>query len=240
MKTNFTTAAALCLGLMVAACGGNASQNAENVENAEKVNTEKVKKLLKDLSYDEKGTEEAANMCLEEGFKIDAEFADWKPSYEIITDKTGFHGDATLVSYTAIAVYPKAGEGDAMKVTDEEIHEVVRKVYTATAAVAEGGINIYGFEKFDNKEEAEKEFPLDELVAQTGIFADYAWRFKQDGKIRGARVEIKNVYQGKENAIRIEIYTTALQKSFNSTMNDVDKALDDPNVKKVFDKAVKD
>ena len=127
----------------------------------------------------------------------------------------------------------------------------VTKVYEATAKTADGGKNVYGFIAKGTPEEAASEKTLEAVLDEgkpTKIFGieiymgAYSWNFIKDGVYY--MVDVKQLEKKRDGdefpyAART-IIGKGLQKNMNETMEDLEKALDDPEVQKQLEKAAKE
>ena len=229
MKRHLLILAGIATALMMVSCkGGNksAAEGAEEtVEEATEFNGEMFSK-------------EAVQFYVK-NFKL--KFKDIEADYAYDdSNKYNFAGEARQIA----AGFP-VKEGESF--TDEQYNAFVTKIYNATKAVADNGICVNGFEKKDNKDEAMAEYTLEEALAGTTVFGiridDASWAFLLDGKFNVASVSKLSA----GNGCMVKIYE-GLQKSFNETMEDAEKVLEeidkDPAkkaaVEKEVDKALKE
>ena len=116
-----------------------------------------------------------------------------------------------------------------------------------TQKVADNGINVYGFEDKSDREEALSEKDLDKMIADnsgTKIFGveiyvgDYSWSVLKDGVLHRCDVSLLEKNDTKLG-YSVKMYK-GLQKSFDDTLKEAEKMLEDPNVQKQVEKALKD
>ena len=125
-----------------------------------------------------------------------------------------------------------------------EQRNVIAAFYNVTKKVSDNGINIYGFEKRSNKDEANKELTIDELIAagDKGIIylGMYDWGFLKNGRMLHVYMQLDELGKDadKKYYARVQI-APGLEKSFDETMKDAEKALEDPEVQKAIKEYVK-
>ena len=230
----------MCLaGLAVCAgCGNKGGKKADSKDG--KVDVEKVAdKLMKEAFEGEKYSKEAAEFYFKknEGIKL----SDLAPDYKLNeTSKYTYYGDERDV----LANF-KIQEGDTY--TKEQHEANVRRIYALTKKVADNGINVYGFEEKSNKDEAMAEKDLEQMMkdnAGTSIFGveiyigSYGWSFLRNGDLHRCEISLLEKDDVKLG-YSVKMYK-GLQKSLNETMEEAEKALEDPEVQKQFEKALKD
>lgn len=226
------------------ACGGKGGKKAAN--NDGEIDLGKVVENLEKDTFDgDKNTQEAAAFWFKKRFGISA--ADLKPDFALNGGKPGkydFLGEKISSCYMTFVAK------DSTLVRDEYI-EYVKKVYAATKKAADGGINVYGFMAKDKPEEAAAEKTLETVLDEgkpSKIFGfeiymgTYSWNFIKDGVYYMVDVkQAEKKVDGEDHpyAARVTI-GQGLQKSFNESMADAEKALSDPEVQKQMEKALKD
>ena len=225
----------------------------KNVTEDGKIDIEKVadKVMQKEFSG-EKYSKEAAVYFFKEGFGIN--FDELKPDYPLNEEsKYTYSGEKNQYSgnIEALANFKIA---DDTKYSKEDHENNVRKIYALTKAVSDNGINMYGFEEKNTKEEAFAEKDLEKMI-QDGkgssfmglelYIGSYGWAFLKDGKLYHCEVSLlENKKEQDEHGnnrktgYAVKIYK-ALDKSFDDTMQDLDKALEDPEVQKQVKEALK-
>ncbi len=226
------------------ACGNKAGKKAASDDG--EVDLGKVVENIENATFNgEKNTKEAAAFYFKKNFGLN--FNDLKPDFALQGGDPGkydFLGEEISSSYITFVAK------DSTLVRDDYI-EYVKKVYAATQKVADGGINVYGFMAKDKPEEAAAEKTLETVIDEgkpSKIFGfeiymgTYGWNFIKDGvyyMLDVKQLEKKVDGEDKPYAARV-IIGKGLQKSFNESMADVEKALDDPEVQKQMEKALKD
>ncbi|MBR5176471.1 MAG: hypothetical protein IKW89_11160 [Bacteroidales bacterium] len=234
----FTVIGVACALAMVS-CGGKGSKKAEDSGDG-KVDLEKVaEKMIKDAFEGEKYSKEAAEFYFKknEGIKL----SDLAPDYKLNeTSKYTYYGD----EHDVLANF-KIQDGDTY--TKEQHIENVRRVYALTKKVADNGINVYGFEDKSNKDEAYAEKDLEKMIQDgngtkvLGIeiyLGSYGWSFLKDGVLHRCEVDLLEKNDTKLG-YSVKMYK-GLQKSLDETMKEAEKALEDPEVQKQLEKALKD
>ena len=228
MKYKFLLVTTLTMLLM--SCGGNASSDkVDIVEAAEKIAEKEFKA--------ERKSKAAAEHYLKE--MVGIELNDLLPDYpyDCTPEEKWFSGEQRNV---IAAFYKKNGE----ELSRDEYKAYVKKVYDVTKKVSDNGINIYGFEKISNKDEANKELTIDELIAagDKGIIylGMYDWGFLKNGRMLHVYMQLDELGKDadKKYYARVQI-APGLEKSFDETMKDAEKALEDPEVQKAIKEYVK-
>lgn len=222
----------LC-AVMLFSCGNNT-----NKETTEKIDAQEVvEKLIETGAFGE-WSDDAADAALE---ALGLGLKEIRPDFEILeadSIKTN-HGTVYRGTNEAVSVFIKK---DMSPATTDDLQTYVRKLYGLTQKIADDGRVIYGFEMKDNAEEANAEWTLDEILAQKGLFGfpkeDYAWAYKKDGQIKRVDVKLLNANQNFPERLQVEFHN-ALQKSFNETMEEAEKALDQLD-EEDFKKAIKE
>ena len=198
-----------------------------------------AKNLEKEAFECEKYSKEAAEFYFKknEGIKL----SDLAPDYKLNeTSKYTYYGD----EHDALANF-KIQDGDTY--TKEQHIENVRRVYAVTKKVADNGINVYGFEDKSNKDEAYAEKDLEKMIEDgngtkvLGIeiyLGDYGWSFLKDGVLHRCEIDLLEKNDVKLG-YAVKMYK-GLQKSLDETMKEAEKALEDPEVQKQLEKALKD
>ena len=228
LTLSFVAALTLCTS-----CGNKSKKD-------DKVDLDKVaEKMMKEAFEGESYSKEAAEFYFKknEGIKL----SDLAPEYDLDeTSKYTYYGDERDV----LANF-KIAEGGTY--TKEQHIENVRRIYALTQKVADNGINVYGFEDKSDREEALSEKDLDKMIADnsgTKIFGveiyvgDYSWSFLTDGVLHRCEVSLLEKNDTKLG-YSVKMYK-GLQKSFDDTVKEAEKMLEDPDVQKQVEKALKD
>ena len=230
----------MCLaGLAVCAgCGNKGGKKADGKDG--KVDMEKVAdNLMKEAFEGEKYSKEAAEFYFKknEGIKL----SDLAPDSKLNeTSKYTYYGD----EHDVLANF-KIQEGDTY--TKDQHEANVRRIYALTKKVADNGINVYGFEEKSDKDEAMAEKDLEQMMkdnAGSKIFGveiyigSYGWSFLRNGDLHRCEISLLEKDDVKLG-YSVKMYK-GLQKSFDETMKDAEKALEDPEVQKQLEKALKD
>lgn len=230
----------MCVAGLVfcAGCGNKGGKKADAKDG--KVDLEKVAdNLVKEALEGDKYSKEAAEYYFKknEGIK----FSDLAPDYKLNeTSKYTYYGD----EHDALANF-KIQDGDTY--TKEQHEDNVRRIYALTKKVADNGINVYGFEDKSDKAEAMAEKDLEQMIkdnAGAKIFGieiyvgSYGWSFLKDGELHRCEISLLEKDDVKLG-YSVKMYK-GLQKSLDETMKDAEKALEDPEVQKQLEKALKD
>ncbi|MBR5042515.1 MAG: hypothetical protein IKX67_04685 [Bacteroidales bacterium] len=236
-KTVFALICVACVTLC--ACGNQGGKKAAKGDEG-KVDLEKVAdKMMKEAFEGEKYSKEAAEYYFlkNEGIKL----SDLAPDYKLNeTSKYTYYGDER----DALANF-KIQDGDTY--TKEQHIENVRRIYAVTKKVADNGINVYGFEDKSDKEEAMAEKDLEKMIQDNmgtkilGIeiyVGSYGWSFLKDGVLHRCEISLLEKDDTKLG-YSVKMYK-GLQKSFDETLSDAEKMLEDPEVQKQVEKALKD
>ena len=227
--------------VLFAGCGNNSgNKSGKSNDNDGKVDIEKVAKNLEQKAFEgESYSKEAAEYYFKknEGIKL----SDLAPDYELNeTSKYTYYGDERDV----LANFKIADGGSYTK---EQHENNVRRIYAITKKAADNGINVYGFEDKSDKDEAMAEKDLEQMIkdnAGTSIFGveiyvgSYGWSFLKGGELHRCEIELLEKNDVKLG-YSVKMYK-GLQKSFDETMKDAEKALEDPEVQKQLQKALKD
>jgi hypothetical protein len=235
----------LCIAGVAAftACGPKGGKKAK-AEDGE-VNLEKVaENIVQETFNGEKNTPEAADFWFKKRFGIPV--ADVTPDFEHgkQVGKYDFLGEEMSSSYVTFTAKDSTLKRD-------DFIEYVKKVYAATAKVADGGINVYGFVAKSDPAEAAAEKTLETVLDEgkpTSLFGielymgAYTWNFRKDGTYY--MVDVKQLEKKKAGeevpfAART-IIGQGLQKSLDESMKEAEKALSDPEVQKQIEKALKE
>lgn len=224
--------------VLCAGCGNKGGKKADDKDG--KVDIEKVAdKLMKEAFEGDKYSKEAAEYYFKknEGIKL----SDLAPDYKLNeTSKYTYYGDERDV----LANF-KIQDGDTY--TKEQHEANVRRIYALTKKVADNGINVFGFEEKSDKAEAMAEKDLEQMMkdnAGTKIFGveiyigSYGWSFLKDGSLHRCEISLLEKDDVKLG-YSVKMYK-GLQKSLNETMEEAEKALEDPEVQKQLKKALKD
>ena len=250
MRTTKLALMCMAVAVMFCSCGGNSKKKNTTSDGKIDVNKLAEKVIEKEFNGDN-DTKDAAAYFFKEGFGID--FKDLEPSWKYDTEgKYRFRGEKNkysgYVSATARFIIT-----DDTPYTKEDHENNVRRIYALTKAVSENGINMYGFETKDTKDEAMAEKDLEKMIEDNKgskmfgmelYIGSYGWAFLKDGKMQHCEVSlIENKKEKDENGndrkvgYKVEMYQ-ALQKSMKESMEDVEKALEDPEVQKQVKKAL--
>ena len=224
--------------VLCASCGNNGGKKSD--KKTDKVDIEKVAdKVIKDAFEGEKYSKEAAEYYFlkNEGIKL----SDLAPDYKLNeTSKYTYYGDER----DALANF-KIQEGDTY--TKEQHIENVRRIYAITKKASDNGMNVYGFEEKSAKEEAYAEKDLEKMIQDNNgskIFGieiyigSYGWSFVKDGALHRCEISLLEKDDVKLG-YSVKMYK-GLQKSFDETMEEAEKMLEDPEVQKQVEKALKD
>ena len=211
----------VCAALILTACGGKKS-------NAPKTGNEKVDQVVEKAFRDMSGMEKFAAV-LKDHYGLDV--ADIAPDFDY-PEKSAkgsdyFYGDNQM-NHRVIGYFAK-NDGDISK---EEYKAYVQKIYDLMKTKAQDGILVKGFDGGAKTQEyALKEKTFDQLFASEFWPQEFCYRMGDAFYVCGMELtEAKG-----EIPARIKFETMrGLQKSFDDTMNDVEKALDDPKVQKVL------
>ena len=243
MRKLFLTIICVASVAAISACGpknGKKSAAKEGEIDLGKV----AENIVKDTFDGDKNTKDAAAFWFKKyyGIGIDEVTPDF--ACESATGKYDFVGEQTSSSYVTFTAK------DSTLNRDDYI-AYVTKVYAATAKAADDGKNVYGFLAKGTPEEAAAEKTLEVVLDEgkpTKVFGieiymgAYTWNFIKDGVYY--MVDVKQLEKKKNGdeypyAART-IIGKGLQKNMNETMDELEKALDDPEVQKQLEKAAKD
>lgn len=211
--------------LITAACGGG-NGNATS-ESADKIAAEDVLKELKTGILGDPTMEAAQAAFAKIGLSVDKV----APEYNYIKEDSikAFRGVLYQARYEGTAIFVKE---DMTDVSRDEFEAYVRKIYALTQEIADDNKVVYGHEKAGDVNKADDEWSVDKILAQTilGFKMDaYDWGFKQKGVYKRMCVELIDANKKFPARLKINFYD-ALQKSFEETMSDAEKALEDPEV----------
>ena len=222
------------------ACGNKGGKKAASDE----VDLDKVVENLENATFNgEKNTKEAAAFWFKKNYGLKVE--DVTPDFPLSTDAPGnydFLGEEQLSSYVTFKTSQE-------KLSNEEVDAYVTKAYEATKKVADDGKNVYGWR---NSEKHAEEKPIDQILKDgwMDIFGfkvfsgTYAWSFVKGGIYYDVDVNfLEKKIEGSSDKVPYGARFTVgkgLQKSLDDTMEDLDKALSDPEVQKQMEKALKD
>ena len=239
MRRSLFIVISVACALALVSCGGKGSKKATESGDG-KVDIEKVAKNLEKEAFEgEKYSKEAAEFYFKknEGIKL----SDLAPEYKLNeTSKYTYYGD----EHDVLANF-KIQDGDTY--TKEQHIENVRRIYALTKKVADTGINVYGFEDKSNKDEAYAEKDLEKMIEDgngtkiLGVeiyLGDYGWSFLKDGVLHRCEIDLLEKNDTKLG-YAVKMYK-GLQKSLDETMKEAEKALEDPEVQKQLEKALKD
>ena len=243
MKKLFLTIMCIAAVAAISACGPKNVKKAKAA--AAEVDARKIAENIEKETFDgDKNTKDAAAFWFKKNFGIGIE--DLTPAFEFQkeTGKYDFLGEQNLSSYVTFVAK------DSTLNRDDYI-EYVKKVYAATAKVADGNKNVYGFIAKSTAEEAAEEKTLDIVLDEgkpTKIFGmeiymgTYSWNFIKDGTYY--MVDVKQLEKKKDGEEfpygARTIIGKGLQKNMNETMKEVEEALEDPEVQKELEKAAKE
>lgn len=217
--------------LLATACGGGGKKESD------KITTEDVEKLVETGAFGER-TKDAAQSAFK---KIGLSIERVAPDFEWLDTDTIklYRGVVYRGKYEALAVFLKK---DMSETTEDEMKAYVRKVYALTQEIADDKKVVYGFEQKSAADEALAEWQIDDILAQPGILGfprtSFDWGFKRDGKLMRMKVDLLDENKKYPKRLQINFYE-ALQKSFDDTMKDAEKALEDPEVQKAIKDALK-
>lgn len=224
MKKFYLALTCMASLIMMTACGGKTTDS-------DKITADDVEELVETGLFG-KFSREAAQA----GFKgVGLTIEKVAPDYKYITEDSvkAFHGVVYKTNRSAMATFIKEDMSD---VSREEFEAYVRKIYAVTQEISDDKKVVYGFEKHSNADEANAEWPVDDILAQKMFgmeLSSYDWRFKRNGKFYRITVELMKA--GKKYPARLHIsYNEALQKSFEESMKDAEKALEDPEVQEAI------
>ena len=241
MKRIVTWILAAGVILALASCGGKGGKKAAGKDG--EVDLGKVVENIEKQTFDgEKNTKEAAAFWMKKNFGIDVK--DLTPDFALTTAAPGnydFLGEEQLSSYVSY-------KSDA-QLSYDEVEAYVKKVYAVTQKAADDGKNVYGW-RVSAKHADEK--PVEELLKEgwMDIFGfkvfsgSYSWSFIKDGIYYDVDVNaFEKKFEGSDDKLPYGARVTigkGLQKSMDDTMKDVEAALEDPEVQKQMEKALKD
>lgn len=232
MNRIFTTLICIVSVAIISSCGNGASEGEKAAKNVK----EKVEEITQTGMFGDK-TRKAADAAFKKvGLSVDklAPGFDYRDEDSIKV----FTGVIYQGKYEASAIYVKK---DMTDVTREEYEAYVNKIYALTKEIAEDGKAIYGFELKSNPEEAMSEIPVEEILSKNilGIKISMGdWGFKKNGELKRMAVELIDANSKWPARLKVNYYS-ALQKSFDDTMKDAEKALEDPKVQKELEKVFK-
>ncbi|MBR1964916.1 MAG: hypothetical protein IKA19_09520 [Muribaculaceae bacterium] len=232
MKKQFITLLSAASIMIMSACSGS-----DNANNSAKITAEDVEEIVETGMFGERSKGAAQSAFKKIGLSIDK----IKPDFEYLDEDTlkAYRGVVYRDNYEGSAVFIKKDMSDA---SEDEFKAYVRKIYAQTQEIADDHKVIYGFESKSNPEEANAEWSIDEILAQKGIMGfprtSYDWGFKRDGKFMRMNVDLLSANKKYPQRLEIHFYG-ALQKSFDDTMKDAEKALEDPEVQKAIKDAFK-
>jgi len=234
---------AICIATVAAlsSCGPkNGKKAADGAADAGKV----AENIVKDTFDGDKNTKEAAAFWFKKNFGIGIE--DVTPDFDYVKEagKYSFLGEEHSSSY--VTFVPKDST-----LTRDDFIAYMKKVYAATAKVADGGKNVYGFVKKSTPEEASAEKTLEAVLEEgkpTSLFGmeiymgAYTWDFIKDGVYYMVDVkQLERKVDGEKVPFAARtIIGQGLQKNMNESLEDLEKALEDPEVQKQMEKALKD
>lgn len=230
MKKFYLTLTCMASLFMMTACGGNTT------DSSDKITAEDVEELVETGMFGKYSMDAA-----QAGFKgIGLTVEKVAPDYKYLTEDSikAFHGIVYQGRHQATAVFIKEDRTDASR---EEFEAYVRKIYAVTQDISDDKKVVYGFEKRSKAEEAAEEWAVDDILAQNMFgmkLSSYDWGFKRDGKYMRMSVELTDANKKYPARLKVTFYD-ALQKSFDETMKDAEKALEDPNVQEAIKDAFK-
>lgn len=232
MKKQFIALLSAAGIMIMTACGSG-----DSTQKSEQITAEDVAEIVETGVFGKRTKEaaESAFKCI--GLSIDK----IKPEFEFIDEDSlkAYRGVVYNGNYEGSAVFIKT---DMTDTTEDELKAYVGKVYALTQEIADDNRVIYGFESKSNADEANAEWTLDEILSQKGILGfpktSYDWGFKRDGKYMRMNVDLLSANNKYPKRLEIQFYG-ALQKSFDDTMKDAEKAMEDPEVQKAIKDAFK-
>lgn len=232
MKQILTTLMWIAAVIMFTACGGSSNKKASDGKTTLEDGKQVIEtSVLGDMT---KSACEAAFNGI--GLTLDQVKPDYK--YLDVDTLNIYHGVANRGRYEGSIVFIKE---DMTDVSREEFESYIRKMYSVTQEIADEGKVIYGFERKSALEEATAVWPVDEILAQKILgfpLSSLDWGFKRNDKFMSMNVELLDA--NKKYPARLQVhFSEALQKSFDDTMKDAEKALEDPEVQKALEDALK-
>lgn len=220
------------VALMAVSCGNKSKKKQKTIED---VAQEMVEEAFSGKNLSKEGAEHFTKANF--GIKL----SDLVPEFELgEAGERDFYGneDVTFATYN---------KKDGEELGKEEYIEYVKKVYAATKAVADNGINIYGFEEKSDAAEANAEKTLDAVLdAGKGIkifgievyMGNYAWSFMKDGK--PIRCDLERLEKDDVGYAAKVKFTKGMEKSLDDLMKEADEILSDPENQKKIEEALKD
>lgn len=207
---------------VLVSCGGNKT---------DKVTADDIKKVVETNVFGER-TKDACEAAFD---GVGISINDIEPNYKYLDVDTLkiYHGVINRGRYEGSAIFIKSDMSD---VSREEFEAYVRKIYALTQTISDTKSVIYGFEKKNTLEDAESEWSVDDILAQKILgfnLSAYDWGWKRDGKFKRMSVELIDANKKYPARLKVHFYD-ALQKSFDDTMKDAEKALEDPEVQKAI------
>ncbi len=207
---------------MVVACGGSKSP-------APAIGNEKVDEVVEKAFRDMSGMEKFASV-LKDAYQL--EVKDVAPVFEYKEQnekgKDYFYGNDNENKQVS-CVYVKKDGGE---ITEDEYKAYVKKIYDLMKSKSQDGKLIRGFDGGAEKlEEALEEKSFEKLFENKLMPQDFCYRMGDVFFVCTMSLEEPK----QEMPYRIKFSNArGLQKSLNASMEDVEKALDDPEVQKVI------
>ena len=233
MKKTIILILIAAVAVMAVSCGNKKSKKSQKT--IEEVVQEMVEEAFSGKNLSKEGAEHFTKANY--GIKL----ADLTPDFELgEAGERDFYGneDVTFAIYNK-----KLGE----ELGKEEYIEYVKKVYAATKAVADNGINIYGFEEKSDAAEANAEKTLDDMLeAGKGIkifgvevyMGNYSWSFMKDGK--PIRCDMERLEKDDFPYAAKVKFSKGMEKSLDDLMKEAEEILSDPENQKKIEEALKD
>jgi len=225
MKKIIVTTICMAVVMLMAACGG---KNSKNQTSEEKIIEKAIEKAFSGEARSQAAVEHF--MKTYGGLKYNDVTPDFKYSTE--PEKNNFYG----TDREGIARFNFA---EGVELTKEDYEIWVRKVYDATKKISDDGINIKGWENADDEAGALSEKDFDEMIKQGNsgfiYLGMYNWGYRLNGQFMRIYME-RDEKQGNYSAKITVCY--ALAKSFNQTMEDAEKALENEDVQKALKDAL--
>jgi len=225
MKKTILTLTCIAVALIMTACGGNKKDKDGKIDTMEI-----AEKLIEKEFSGEKRSKAAAEHYLKNFAGIDLATILPDYDYNCEPERNCFSGEERKV----VAGFFKT-EGE---VTKEEFKAFVAKVYEATQKASEDGKNIYGFEKRNDKDEAMSEVALEQLFADGDegwiYLGMYDWGYRHNGKLLHVYTNMSSTSGEQKRWYASVDIAPALEKSFEETMKDAEKALESEDVQKAI------
>ncbi|MBQ7119163.1 MAG: hypothetical protein IJO09_03025 [Oscillospiraceae bacterium] len=216
MKKSLSILLALILIFTLSACG--------DTEEGKKVDAEEFANDAIEQAEEFDSFSEAAVEHYLKAYGISYE--DLKPDWEYTVSEKGAYADDPTSGIGHAVVIFKMPDGE---LSDEQIRAYYEKVFRVTAAASDDGYNIIGHEFVGEGENPAAETTLEKAL--NGFLQ--GWCFRKDGK--NMAVYVSDVYDNNKDSkfdrlfyyygVKFDI-GIGLQKSFEDTLSDAEKALD--------------